>query len=133
MHVLQYSTIKNNWLLKPFSAILENEIEYDVIVSSDLHEENGWCAVAIDVRKEYEDFVGGKIFEGSLTSSFKVKCKKEDLTPNMLYDLMKIAGLNFSIAFGELVKGSPLEGAQIVKPVFEDYEKYLKHAIQNSN
>ncbi len=133
MKPLRYPIIKNNWVLKLFSDILENEIEYDVLLSSELLGEKGWCAVAIDVKKEYEDFIGGIIFDGSITSSFKLKYRKEDLTAKILYDLMKIAGSNFSIAFTELVKGSTLEGTKISVPVFEDYERYLNQIIKNSN
>ncbi len=133
MKLLRFPIIKNNWVLKLFSDILENEIEYDVLLSSELPGEKGWCAVAIDVKKEYEDFIGGIIFDGSITSSFKLKYKKEDLTAKILYDLMKIAGSNFSIAFTELVKGSALEGTKISVPVFEDYERYLNQIIKNSN
>ena len=133
MQVHQYPTIKSNWFLKPFSTILENNIEYDVLLSSGLPGEDGWCEVAINVRKQFEDFVGVIIFEGSITSSFKVNDRRENMTVKMLYELLQIAGLNFSVAFSKLVKGSSLEGTKIAKPAFEDYERYLSRVMQNSN
>jgi hypothetical protein len=132
MDVRQYPPIKDKWVLKPFKMLLEYDVSYEVTITDQFKSDQDWCEVSIDVQKQYEDYNGGIAFEGKMTSGFKIKNKKKNITPEMLFDLLKIAGLNFTKSFAGLVKGTSLEGAKIPRPEFEHYEKYLSQVIRDS-
>jgi hypothetical protein len=132
MEVQQYPPIKDKWLLKPFHMLLEHEIEYEVYITDQFKEGQDWCEIAVTVQKPYEDYDDGIIFEGTMTSGFKLKSRKKDITPEILFDLLVIAAVNFAKEFAELVRGSSLEGTKISKPEFDLYERYLGRVILNS-
>ena len=133
MEVMQYPPVNEQWVLNPFNMLLEHEIEYEVSIISQFTKEQDWCEVSITVKKEYEDYDDGVIFNGSVTSGFKIKSKRREISPDILFDLLKIAGLNFAKAFAELVKRTSLEGTKIAKPEFGFYERYLNRVIESAN
>jgi hypothetical protein len=132
MEVRQFPPVKDNWTIKPFQMVLEHEIDYEVSLTKQIADEPDWCEVAIVVQKKYEDYEDGLIFEGTVLTVFRAKNKKKEITAELLFDLLKIAGLNFAKAFAELVKGTSLEGTKIAKPEFDYYKRYLGRVIQNS-
>ncbi len=132
MEAIQYSPILEQWILKPFTMVLEHEIEYDVSISNQFIKEQNWCEVSIAVKKEYEDYNDGIIFNGIVISGFKIKKNKKEITAKMLFDLLEIAGSNFAKSFAELIKKTSLEGTRIAKPEFENYERYLNRVIEKA-